>query len=278
MDRAARSAERRMHGRRGGGLVSLLLILGIVVTGGVVANRAGWDPVEMFRPRAYIDIDGQPVAIPRPEPAAGRLLPPVEVTTTGAHAFLHTVDGEPVGYDPCRVVRYVVRPEGAPAGSDQLLADAIAIVSQATGLVLEYGGLTDEAPALDRPLIQPESYGDVWAPVLVAWSDASEMPELEGEIAGVGGSAAVPGSTGDGMWLAAGRIILDGPDLAAILAREGGYAQARAVVVHEFGHVLGLDHVSDPDELMHPVSSNRTDLGPGDLQGLALLGQVSCEP
>ena len=111
----------------------------------------------------------------------------------------------------------------------------------------------------------------------MAWSDATETPELEGEVAGVGGSAAVPGAHGEGRWLAAGRVVLDGPDLAALLAEPGGHDRARAVVVHELAHVLGLDHVDDATELMHPVTSTRVDLGPGDRQGLALLGRTACE-
>ena len=44
------------------------------------------------------------------------------------------------------------------------------------------------------------------------------------------------------------------------------------------GHVLGLDHVDDATELMHPMTSTRTDLGPGDLQGLYALGTGPCRP
>ena len=77
---------------------------------------------------------------------------------------------------------------------------------------------------------------------------------------------------------APGRVVLDGPDLAAMLERPGGADRARAIVVHELAHVLGLVHVDDTGELMHPLTRDRTDLGPGDRQGLALLGQVACRP
>ena len=50
----------------------------------------------------------------------------------------------------------------------------------------------------------------------------------------------------------------------------------RAIVQHELGHVLGLDHVDDPGELMYDTSSGRTDFGPGDLEGLARLAGVPC--
>lgn len=233
---------------------------------------------ELISPRAYVEIDGSAVAVPRPEASEGRVLPAVPVTTAGSHAFLHaTTEGDPVGYDPCRPVRYVVRTDGAPRSGPALVQDAIEVVSEASGLAFVEVGTTDEAPLEDRTLIQPDRYGPGWAPVLIAWADESELPELAGQVAGVGGSAAVPGADGQGSWLAAGRLVLDAPDLTALLGRADGYDQARAIVVHELGHVLGLDHVEDPGELMHPQTSVRHDLGPGDLQGFATVGQVGCE-
>lgn len=258
--------------------MTVVLVASAMAGVGIVVSRTGLDPTSWFSPRAYIEVDGEPVAIPRPQPAQGRVAPAVPVTTEGSYAFLHVdPDGGPVGYDPCRPVRYVVRPDGMPPSGQVLIDDAIGVVSAATGLVFEYAGTTDEAPAVERAVIQPERYGDVWAPVLIAWSDETTMPDLAGEVAGLGGSAAVPGSDGSGQWLAAGRLVLDTADITALLERQDGYAQARVIVVHELAHVLGLDHVQDPGELMAPVSSAVTALGPGDRQGLALVGQVACE-
>ncbi|WP_199423757.1 matrixin family metalloprotease [Actinotalea solisilvae] len=274
---AVRPAAPPVRRRRPRGLVLVPLLLLAVAAGGAVVRTDG-DLASLVRPRAYVEIDGEAVAVPAPEPAQGRMAPAVPVTTAGSHAFLHTTaEGGPVGYDPCRPVRWVLRGDGMPDGGRAVLDEAVAVVEAATGLVLVPVGETDEPPVLERPLIQPERYGDGWAPVLVAWSDEATVPELAGQVAGVGGSAAVPGADGEGEWLAAGRLVLDAEDIGGLLERDGGAAQARAIVVHELAHVLGLDHVDDPGELMHPVTSTRTDLGPGDLQGLALVGQVACE-
>lgn len=276
MDRAAGRAARRQVRRGSAGVVlGLVAVLGLAGAAG-----AAWQgPFDAwFGGGAYVDIAGETMRIPDPAPSAGRLAPAVPVTTAGSYAFLHTTpEGAPVGYDPCRPARYVVQPDAMPSGGQQLVTEAVTVLEAATGLVLEYAGTTDEPAAVERVLIQPERYGDVWAPVLIAWSDETATPELAGDVAGLGGSAVVPGADGTGQWLAAGRVVLDVADVGALLERRDGWAKARALVVHELAHVLGLDHVDDPTELMHPVNATRTDLGPGDRAGLALLGQVACE-
>ena len=44
---------------------------------------------------------------------------------------------------------------------------------------------------------------------------------------------------------------------------------------HEFGHVVGLDHVDDPAELIQ-YNMGVTAYGPGDLEGMARLGSIPC--
>jgi hypothetical protein len=110
--------------------------------------------------------------------------------------------------------------------------------------------------------------------VLVAWSDEGEVPDLKGRVAGVGGSAAATRAGHD--WFVTGSVILDGADLADVVQRRTGRAQVRAVIMHEFGHLLGLDHVRAADELMHVSNVGMTAFGPGDRAGLAALGSGEC--
>lgn len=252
-------------------LVAAVLVLGWT-SGGLR------DVLDLSPAPARLDVGGRSIAVPEPVANAVRVLPPVAQTTSGGHAFLHLADdGAPVGYDPCRPVRYVTRMDGAPPAGPQLVAEAVAIVSRATGLSFVDAGATDEEPLVDRPVLAPERYGPGWAPVLIAWADETTEPTLAGTVAGLGGSAVVPAAHGPGRFLVAGRVLLDAPDLTGVLDRPDGYAQARAIVVHELAHVVGLDHIDDPGELMYPETATRTELGPGDLAGLAVLGQVACE-
>ena len=46
------------------------------------------------------------------------------------------------------------------------------------------------------------------------------------------------------------------------------------VVLHELGHVMGLDHVKVEGELMEGAGGGVTDFGPGDLEGLRILAEM----
>src|SRR5450830_263092 len=116
---------RRRSGRGPGVLVGLLAVVAVVAFAGVAIVGSDGDVGAWLRPRAYVEVDGQPVAVPRPDASDGRLLPAVAATTEGAHAFLHTDDdGAPIGYDPCRPISFVVRPDGMPASGQALLDEA----------------------------------------------------------------------------------------------------------------------------------------------------------
>ena len=54
---------------------------------------------------------------------------------------------------------------------------------------------------------------------------------------------------------------------------------ARAIVLHELGHLVGLAHVANPTQLMLPEASpGVVDFAAGDLTGLAQLGAGACVP
>ena len=53
------------------------------------------------------------------------------------------------------------------------------------------------------------------------------------------------------------------------------------VLMHELGHIVGLQHVSSPHEVMssNPTDPSVIDWGSGDLDGLRLLGRsMGCLP
>lgn len=205
--------------------------------------------------------------------------PPL-VPDTGGYSFLatQTPGNQVVAYDPCRPIHYVVRPDGAPPGGQQLLEQAVAEISAATGLRFIYDGTTTEAPRQDREPYQPERYGDRWAPVLITWSTPTEYPELAGDVAGLGGSTSLQVGNSPFAYVT-GLMALDSPDLQETLQHPAGADIARAVLMHELGHVVGLGHVPDPTHLMHGRNTEyNTALTTGDRAGLAKLGAGQCVP
>lgn len=290
--------RRRRTGWRALGVV--VLVLALVLGGGVLLGPHLWPWTVVGDSATVVPGDtappGGPPAVPTGQPQArgvqdqptpgheaaraprGHPLPPPP--GGGPYTFISTqTDGvTPVAYDPCRPVHYVIRPDGAPAGGEEAITAAVARVSEVTGLQFVYDGGTDEPTTLDREIFQPDRYGDRWAPVLIAWESDVQNPALAGEIVGEGGSTAV--SLGDGpQVLVTGTVSLDAGQFPQILDRRHGMAIARAVILHELGHLVGLGHVEDDQQLMYPQTHGDVlDFAAGDLTGLAALGSGRCVP
>lgn len=206
------------------------------------------------------------------------MLPTMRVPADPNHAFIATQPDstQPVTYDPCRPIHYVVQPSGAPAGGIELVPQALADVSAATGLQFINDGLTDEVPSTSRPNFLPDRYGDRWAPVLIAWSTPAQFPELSGPVIGLAGSVPVSADD-DQLALVSGQVIFDADQIAEVLTISSGRAVAVATITHELGHLVGLAHVSDPQQLMYPSARPLVaHFGRGDLTGLAALGLGRC--
>lgn len=226
-----------------------------------------WSPhVQAARPSLLSDTPAQPLAAPAPAP-----------TGEGGYAVLAVDDDGPVRWDPCRPVRYVVRAPVAPVAAEFLVVDALAELQRVTGLVFVADGATEEAPSHTREPFQPERYGDRWAPVLVSWSDPASDPRLDGDVAGYAGPQAVQGVEPGSQRYVTGQLVLDGPQLDAMVAGPAGLARARAVVLHELAHLAGLDHVDDPRQLMYPSTTPLVvTFSDGDLRGLAAVSGGPC--
>jgi hypothetical protein len=198
--------------------------------------------------------------------------------TQGRHrhyTFLRIFDGQPVRWNPCNPIHYVVNIQLAPAGALSDVQGAVQHVTDATGIDFIYEGQSSETPSSIRKVFQPKHYGQEWAPVLIAWVDpnGSAIPfGKPGHYALGLGLPLYPTPAARPVQYVSGEISInanyDAPD---------GFATPGAlglIVQHELGHVMGLGHADVAGELMGRSGGGATGWGAGDLEGLMQLGRT----
>ena len=184
---------------------------------------------------------------------------------------------EPVRYDPCTPIRYVINPARAPEGAIDDLQESIRLFEDAMGMDFVYEGRTDEEPSRNRAIYQPGRYGRRgWAPVLFAWVPPERMLSPSEQAVGSAGSHAVRNEDGSLVYVTG--IVTFNAEAALLSGFHLGDSWGD-VTLHELGHIVGLAHVDDYRQVMFPdVTGGEARLGAGDLGGLERLGEAPCVP
>lgn len=186
------------------------------------------------------------------------------------YAFLNTdKQGRYARWNSCKPIRWAYNSKRQSRGT---LADtkyAFQRIHQATGLKFKYVGRTTSVP------FKGKVPGNI--DVRVGWGTAASHPGLFGRgsrAAGYGGSKYQYYNTDSGT---------TSPEYVTgeyILRANTGYSHSffRVIMMHELGHVVGLDHVRDRRSIMAPTLgfSRGAGLTQGDRRGFRKVGRGGC--
>ena len=199
------------------------------------------------------------------------------------YAFLEAQRGgcQPVRFNPCEPIHYVVNAALAPPGAMEDLQEAIRRVEAATGLTFVSDGPTDELGTTNRPAAIQPRYGNRWAPILIVWAHGDQL-RMEPTNPGGGRSVRIEDSYVSGVLIVNVDAVAQDNGRARPASGFGPGTTWGRVFIHELAHILGLGHVGRSDQVMFPelgVQRGEAVFQPGDLAGLRLLGrEAGCAP
>ncbi len=198
------------------------------------------------------------------------------------HFAVHEADGTDGGtyvvrWDPCAApitVRINTRavPRGQRRSVVHLTRVAVHRLAQASGLRFRYRGHTADVPSSSNLGTQP-------ADLVVAFVDPDQTDfPLAGWTAGYGGTLYHTGLTSAAPVITQGFVVIDQPQTArwSHSTHQRGIT-LEALLLHELGHAVGLDHVSDRGQVMAPELTSATPprYAAGDLAGLREVGKAA---
>ncbi len=226
-----------------------------------------------------------PIPVPPPVPVPGPSGPPDVggyiikwASGPGASVPFDQADPQytPFHWNPCKPIRYVINMNGYDQSYRAVITEDIGRVATATGFQFNYVGDSTIIPVEADPWGYPTNdffHGTAPYDIIISLANETITDLVPYSLAGLTWPNWVHYPDKDGRFFVAS-ITLDMGDLFGRPTWAGdGFGP---VLLHELGHAMGLDHVSDPTQVMHdgslPTSPNT--YGPGDLRGLWLSGAV----
>lgn len=222
--------------------------------------------------------------------ANGIVRPGVQPPFNYSFLFVSQDGCQPARFNPCAPIRYVLNRTLAADADVADLNEAMAKVTEATGLQFQYAGTSSNDPrTVSAPGRAPD--GSVtWPPVIIGWAHLGNGDALRPSTT-AGAQPASPAGVvgGGGRPLVVDNVITTGNlviNLDAVTDTDtrnpvphgfGPGVNWGRIMMHELAHVIGLGHVVSRTSIMNETLTQQTissaQWGIGDLIGLRYLGK-----
>lgn len=189
--------------------------------------------------------------------------------TTTAYTINKNANGTVTRWNPCDgAITVKVNPTGGGAGALADAQTAIKALKAGTGLNFVYDGVTTFIPRSTNRGSQP-------AKIVIAWGSHAQSDLLGAGAVGEGGWRSTGTSANGTTWtwkIVSGFVVVD--PSARLAAGYGRGVTRGSVLLHELGHVAGLNHTSQTSQVMAAAlsSTSYASWGTGDRTGLGVVG------
>ena len=188
---------------------------------------------------------------------------------------LAKVEGHVARWNPCAPIHYRVNTTYAPSGALTDTKTAVSRIAKETGMTFVYDGSTKTIPT--KKGARAAGITIAWAKPGVGTGRTDLLPggKVIGN-AGFNASYRINGGVISGMRIVNGYVVIDTASnklKAGFADNKNGATTRGALLAHELGHVIGLNHVNDKSQLMNPIIGGYSSFGAGDISGLRKLGK-----